>query len=228
VRSLVTILRRDWPLLIIELAVLIAGITISFAVEEWRSERQEARAERRVWQAVHDNLAADTLALTRRIGQVRSMMQSYERLMRGVEDSLDVDMDRLLTYVSFRPTDHALEEIRQGSGSRLRNRPLVGELASLYTRDYDLAREWDNITRGFVLDRMFPYLDTHGPYVPIKTSAGVIVGLAPVYRALAPRSEFRNLVKTHFAFKEAQLTVYGRALVSARALMKKTLAPTPP
>jgi hypothetical protein len=213
--------REEWPRLLLEVVVLVIGISISFALEEWREERQAGRDERRVWRAVHEDLAADSLFLSRRIGQIRTMLASYERLLRNQPDSLDVDMDRLVSYVAFRPADGTYEEVRQGSGSRLRNRELVGRLASLHTRDYDLVREWDAITRDFVLERMFPYLDLEGPHVPTTAEGSTIVGLSSVYRALASRDAFRNLVRTHHGFKQAQLVVYERALVATRDLMKR-------
>ncbi|HYD53121.1 MAG TPA: hypothetical protein VEA99_10850 [Gemmatimonadaceae bacterium] len=220
-RARLTALRQEWPRFLLEVVVLVLGISVSFVLEERRQEQQERRAERQLWRAAYDNLAADSLFLTRRIGQLEMMLRSYERLLAGRTDSIDVDMDRLVSYVAFRPTDHAFEEIRQGSGSRLRNRALVARLASLYARDYDLVREWDGIARDFVLSRMYPYLDLEGPYVASGVHDGAATGYAPVYRALSGRDDFRNLVRTHLSFKQAQITVYRRALDGARELMTR-------
>lgn len=210
-RSVGEVVRADWPRLLLEVIVLVLGISISFALDEWRTEREAQQAERRVWQAVRDDLAADTLYLTRRLVQLRGMVAGYRRLLAEQPDSVAADMDKLMSYVAFRPTDVALEEIRQGSGTRLRERALVGRLVSLHAREYDLVREWDAINRDFVLGRLYPYLDTNSP-----SSAD----LDATWRALRAQPSFRNLVHTHLTFKDAQLAVYDRALAAARELTK--------
>lgn len=211
-RRLLHVLKRDWPRLLIELAVLIAGITISFALEEWRTVRIERRAESRIWQGVHDNLVADSTNLVARIAYIRAMVAAYDRLIAGKRDSVDHDMDLAISYVGFTPTDHAFTEIREGGASRLRNRTLFGELSRLYNVPYGSIAEWDGITRDFVLQRMIPYIDETAPYAPTSSSAGIATGYAPIHRALASRDQFRNLLRTNRLFKEAQLTVYERGL----------------
>lgn len=50
------VVRTDWPRFVIALVVRITGVTISSTVEEWRSDLEDRRAERRTWEAIHDEL----------------------------------------------------------------------------------------------------------------------------------------------------------------------------
>ena len=213
-QSFAQVLRQDWPRLIIELMVLVAGITISFALDEWRRDMDDRRTERRVWEAIHADLGADSAYLSTRITQLESMVHAYNGLLAGgPADSLDVYMDRAISYVVFPPTQGAYSELRQMAGSRLiNNRSLLADLTNTYNREYVRAAEWDAIGRDFVLDRMIPYLDETAPYVEGVSGGETALGLAAVYRSLEKRDQFRNLIRTNRLFKEAQLSVYRAAL----------------
>lgn len=217
--QLLTVLRRDWPRLLIELVVLVAGITISFALEEWRVRRELHESERRVWRTVRENLVADTLDLTRRIGFIESMIGAYGRLERGARDSLDHDMDLAISYVGFMPTDHGYLEIRERGASRILSRELLARLSSLHNGRYANTREWDTITRDFILQRMIPYVDMNSPAVPTGSNGGIATGFGRVYDAVGARDQFRNLMRTNRLFKDAQLMTYRMALSGAREMI---------
>ena len=217
------VLRTDWPRLMIELVVLVAGISISFALEEWRTERENRRTERRALEAIRDNLVADTLQLASASQRITRMLRAYDGLIAGgPADSLDTYMDLAISYVAFGRTDAALQELRQTGTSRLlRNRALLNDLLDMYSREYMRAAEWDNINRNFILERMIPYLDANSPYVASRSGGEVTLGMAEMYRSVRARDHFRNLVKTNQTFKEAQRSVYGEARTRARDILRR-------
>ncbi len=47
------VIRSEWPQLVIEVLVVVAGITISFALNEWRNGREDRRSEPRTWEAIY-------------------------------------------------------------------------------------------------------------------------------------------------------------------------------
>ena len=212
--------------MVIELVVLVAGITISFAVDEWRRDREDRRAERRTWEAIHVDLGADSAYLAAQVQRLGTMVRSYDGLLAGgPPDSLDAYMDRAISYIVFTPTQSAYRELQQLAGSRLiRNRSLLADLTNAYNREYVRATEWDAITRDFVLGRMIPYLDDNAPYAEGTGGGEVALGLGTVYRSVGSRDRFRNLVRTHRLFKEAQRTVYAAALARATALRGRVAA----
>lgn len=231
-RRFLQVVHDDWPRLILELVILVIGISASFALEDWRQDRENRRVERQSWAAVRDDLAADTLYLALRVGQLRAFLRADDALLTGpAPDSVDAYMDRAISYVAFRRTDHAFQELRQTSNARaLRHRALFNALSTMYARDYELVAEWDDINRDFVLRRMIPYLDTQGPraYAAVRGGRSVI-GLRGTWAALGARPAFRNLLATERLFVEAHLSTYEAALVRARTLMarveREALAP---
>lgn len=227
-RRLVEFLRESWPRLSFELMVLVVGITLSLAVNEWRTGLENRGTERRSLMALRDNLASDTTMLGLQSRRLERMIRVYSLLLspdsaaRLPDDSIDVYMDLAMTYVTFPRNDVAYEEMRQTGQSRfIRDKELLNRTIDLYTRAYYQAAEWDGINRGFILDRMIPYLDDHGPYVEGASQAGVMDGLAPIYHALKGQDRFRNLLRTNRLYKEAQLSVYALTRARVDSLVTK-------
>lgn len=223
-RRLLQVLHDDWPRLCIELVVLVLGITASFALDQWRREREDRQLERRALEAMRENLVADTAALARWQDRLSRMTRAYGELLGGTApaDSIDTYMDLGISYVVFVRTDNAWQELAATGNSRLlRNRALLNEVIDMYGREYARAVEWDNINRQLVLDRMIPYVDDHAPYNPSRTGGEVTVGLASAYRELMRSDRFRNLLATNRDFKTAQRTVYGAARQRAATLLGK-------
>ena len=227
-RRFVTTVREDWPRLVLELLVVVLGISASFALEEWRGNRENRRVERRAWAGVAANLATDTLYLSRRAAQLEMMIGAYDALIAGraPADSIESYMDLAISYVNFVRTDFAYEELRQSSSARqVRNGALLERMSRMYTAEYALAAEWESINRDFVVDRMIPYLEAEAPAPYVTTSqATVAVGLARAHAALAGAPRFRNLLATNRFFKDAQRTVYRLTLARARQLHAEALA----
>ncbi|MES2176651.1 MAG: hypothetical protein V4550_02205 [Gemmatimonadota bacterium] len=219
-------IRTDWPRLIIELFVVVAGISISFALDEWRRDREDRREERRHWTAIGENLTADSAYLAKRCVQLERIVSAYNGLLSGgPPDSLDSYMDQAISYAVFTPTQTAYHELEQLAGSRLiRNRALLSELTSLYNREYIRTAEWDGINRNFILDRFIPYLDETAPFVEGTGGAEQATGMSAVYRSVQKRDQFRNLVRTNKIFKDAQLSVYRAALKRAVAIRQQIRA----
>ena len=214
-RKLLDYLRDAWPRLALELLVLVIGFSLSLMIDRWLTDRENRRTERRTLEHIRENLASDTAVIANRSARLRQMIHAYDELLKpGAADSLpadsiDVFMDLAISYIAFARTDNAYEEMRQtGASAHIRDKPLLNEIINLYNREYFRAQEWDGIDRGFVLDRMVPYLDDNAPYVPTRSKDGVLIGTAPIFRALAPDDRFRNLLRTNRLFKEAHLGVY--------------------
>jgi hypothetical protein len=223
-RRFLTIVRDDWPRLVLELLVLVVGISASFALEEWRGDQENARVERRAWEAVREELAADTLALTRQIARLRQMARAGEQLLAGPpRDSVDVYVDLAISYTGFTPTDNAYVELRNTSAQRqLRQRALFSELSALHNREYERAAQWDRINSGIVLQRVLPYLEEHAPaaYADAARARGTeTVGLDQTWEALRGDRVFRNLLATQKNFRDAHTQVYDLALTQARTVL---------
>jgi hypothetical protein len=220
--SLLATVREEWPRLVLELVVLVVGISASFALEEWRGDQENARIERRAWEGVRDELAADTLSLARQIERVQRMARADSALLAGPPpDSVDTYLDQAISYTGFTPTANAYAELRATSAQRqLRRRALFGALAALQLREYERVGQWDAINRQIVLDRVVPYLDEHAPASYAASTGGLETrGLGDTWAALRNDRVLRNLLATQRNFRDAQAQVYGLALARARAVL---------
>lgn len=205
------------PRLALELLVVVLGITISFWFQDWRQQRDDRQQEARLLQGIVEELRADRTDLRRRLEMVDGSLAAVQRLQRDGEtmsaEELDRAMDQTLSYIAFAPSRASYVELQQMAGSRLvRDKRLLHQVITLYERAYPMAVEWDGINRQFVLDRMFPYIDRHGPSFVSTSAAGYATGYHQAYRAIAGETEFRNLLRSALLFKEGQRATYAALL----------------
>lgn len=231
-RRFLDLIRDDWPRLLLELVILVVGISASFALEDLRQRREDAATEDRAWATVAENLAADTAQLAGRLAQLRAQVAACDRLLAGgvPADSAGALLDRAMIYVTFVPTDYGYDELRRTSSAReLRARALLGDLARLHGRAYPAVAEWDAINRRFLLDRFYPYLEAAAPAPYLDPDAATALrggraaagaarglGLGATHAALAADARFRNFLVSDRFFKGGQVQAYERALDEAR------------
>jgi hypothetical protein len=209
--------------LLLQLAVVVAGVTISLGLDAWRDHRGDLAEAAQLRERLRADLVLDLedLALsTERTGQ---MATAYARLLAPdaaalPDDSLDRYVDLAVSYTLFPPNDEAYEGMRQTGTSALLDPDLRAEVIRLYTRTYARATEWDDINRRFVLERMIPYLEANAPESPAMADGTTWIGLSTAYRALQDDVHFRNLLRTNLLFKTAQRTVYDSTAAAARRL----------
>lgn len=216
--------REDAPRLILDLLIVIFGVSISFAVQDWRSGQNDRAEERRVLDNFASELRADSEELERICKRVEAGIESLRMVATSKGDEAirahDTAMDNALGYTVFSPSASTYAEIQQTGASRfIRDKSLLRDLISLYERGYRTVEEWDQISRKFVLDRMFPFVDEHGPAFEVKTEGSVAVGYGAAFRALKSDTRFRNLLRSAILFKQSQLAVYQ----GARAQLAKLL-----
>ena len=209
-------IRANWPKILVQMLVLVSGITISFLLNEWRTSVNNKQIEIRTLEALRENLVADSSLIDLRLTQIGMMSSAYQQLLNPTvglalpDDSLDMAMDLLNTYTGFSRKDMAYEELQQTGNSRLiQNKELLSRVIDLYHSSYDNLEEWEEINRRFILDRMLPFLDMEAPFAGGSTAYGNMQGMRPVYSALVEDDRFMNLVKTNLLFKKAQHTIFG-------------------
>lgn len=219
--------RKDWPKIFIQVFVLVSGITISFLLNEWRTEANNREIEFRTLDALRDNLLSDSASISITIDRIQLMISAYEQLLQPdvaralPDDSLDRAMDLLNTYTGFTRKDMAYEELRQTGNSRLiENKALLSGIIDLYHSAYDRAKEWEDINRKFILERMLPFVDAESPFAGGSSKRGTMVGTRPAYEELVNDDRFLNLMKTNLLFKNAQQSVYVQTLGEVTAVIE--------
>jgi len=214
-KSLRSTLRRDWTLLVFELAIVVLGISISFGLQDWRQGRKDAAEEQRLLgsfaaeiQQDREVLVQSTERLEQSLEALRGALHSEKRKELGAED-LDQVMDMALGYINFTPSVATYFELRQTGGSGLiRDKDVLRRLITLYERFYPQALEWDDINRNYVLETMFPFVDQNGPSFDTQGEGAFAHGYHAAFEALEQDPKFRNLLRSNIMFKEGQRVVY--------------------
>ena len=214
---------------VLQLTVVVLGVTISLGLDEWRAARGEDRAASALRGQLAADLRADLRALEVSMERTESMARAYRRLLAPEsaslpDDSLDRYVDLAVSYNLFPPHDEAYEAMRQTGASRLLDPDLRSAVIGHYSRTQGRAREWDDINRQFILDRMIPYVEANAPELggeSVQGEAGTTAwaGLASAFRSLDEEAHFRNLLRTNLLFKEAQLSVYRATEEATRELL---------
>ena len=225
--------RLDWLRLFLEFVIVVAGISLSFWVQDLREQRVKRAEEARFLAGFRTELREDLkvieeriVVLKRAVTGLRTVMDDEKRADLTVAE-LDWVMDAALTYSGFPGSLATYSELRQSGGSQLmRDKDLLGEVIHLYERDYAQAREWDSINRSFVLERMFPYIENFGPRVHGVMDGAFASGYHAVFVALEKETRFQNLLWTNATFKEGQAFVY-KDLASKIERVIESLGPWP-
>lgn len=205
----------DWLRLFLEFVIVVAGISLSFWLQDLRQLQGDRAEERRYLEGLKRDLAMDEVALSKTAEMFGRMVESIDALLdpesraeMSIEE-IDVAMDALLTYAGFSSVQATYKELQQSGGSKLiQDKELLAEVISLYDRMYSNAEEWEQINRSYVLDQMFPYLAEFGPVIEEESTGTFVGGLNVAFTALQSEAHFQNLIRMNRTFKSAQKTVF--------------------
>jgi hypothetical protein len=214
--------REEWPKLALEFVVLVVGVTLSFAVDQWRRDREDRAYERRALGLIREGLVDDSVRASRMVGSIRAFRRAHEALLspNPRPDSIDLWMDQQESYAMMVRSDWAYQELRLGGNTRvLRDNRVFAAVTQAYGGEYRILEEWDEVNRRMVLDRIIPYIDENSPFTPVTTDGGAVVGLAKAYETLRTQDRFRNLQRTALGYREIQIGAAERVIARIRRLL---------
>lgn len=218
------VVARDWPRFLIELVIVVSGISISFAFQDWREATRARSEEHRLLRTIESDLQVDQRYLKTYLEMLERGHEQLGSLLtkNGLEGKeLDVAMDQAISYADFKPMTVGWKELEQtGASGLIRDKLILGELIILHGQCYAACAEWGRINRDFVLQRMIPYIDEHGPFVEASFESGVTGGMGVIHQALFEQVQFRNLIRTNRLFRQGQQAVYGVAVEKLEAIQK--------
>lgn len=223
--------RRYLRYLALELGIVVLGVSISLLLNEWRQQRADRAEEVRILESFATDLRVDLEDLQRRMevlqdaGELMQKVRTPSSLAELDEAQRDQAMDAALGYIAFRPTRATYLEMQQtGDSSLIRDKELLHALIGLYERGYPAAREWDDINRNFVLERMFPFVDEYGPAFASDVRGAFARDYHKVLDALQTDDRFRNLLRSSAMFKEGQRIVYGQVVEALERILERVQA----
>jgi hypothetical protein len=143
-RRVSTLLKEMWPAYLIEMLVIILGISITLALEEWRDLRKENQLENIYLKNLLADVDADLHSLkdvsasTRKIVSTGNELLEYTRNMRGKEMSYPLVEDgvkAILGRPKFFSSDATFSDLKSsGNLHLLKDIPLKNMLFAYYSQ----------------------------------------------------------------------------------------------
>lgn len=198
---------------------------ISFLLNEWRTNLNNRHTEKEVLTSLKDNLAQDTtmILIQKKIAkygiEAADKLLYYEDLS-DLEDSLDFYLDVTLSYTMLPIADVAYEELKQANVMQhIKNKELLNSIVRQHTFYYPMVKEWNDIDKNFILNRMLPYVDENFPNVDMYYYSQMLPDRKRELHQLLQEDEFKNLVRSNKVFKSAISQILDANLNNVRALL---------
>jgi hypothetical protein len=206
-----------------EILVIFIGISMSFFFDEWRENRSNDETIQKHLTALKTNLVQDTLKLNFMIDFGRRSVRSIHKLTyfkqeSEITDSLDFHIDNAASYLAFKPTLMAYEEIRQTAHTHLiKNDSLKTLFLSYYTSILPNCTEWCKVDETHTMTQVIPEMSI---YFPVVADSRNVVSPSEKAKALRGR-KLRNLLLANAVYKEATVQTLSYTKKVTTNLLKK-------
>ena len=194
-----------------EFIIIIAGITVSFFLNEWRETKKIDQKKISLLQEISHDLVRDSTLLSFSVDLYENLLASHDSLLtkRKAElnaDSLDIYVDHIVSYFPFKETQNTYMKISSDPNLVInKGDTLIERFLLIHNQLYNMSHEWTYIEKDFVLNQLIPYMDQHAPFLypppPNKSFKG------EVFNTLRKDDPFMNLLKSGRSYKSVILQV---------------------
>jgi len=195
----------------IEFLIIIAGIMVSFLLNEWREDRSLEEKKITLLKEIQTDLKKDSAVLTYSMGFYKKMLQSHDSLLlnrnkKFNEDSLDIYLDYVCSYYPFQPAEKTYLKIHNNNNLVIEKEDsLFEDFLNLHNFLYANYKEWSFIEKNFVLNKMLPYLDENASFHYPPPENKLFDG--EVFYELKDQSTFMNYIKSGRLYKFAMIGI---------------------
>jgi len=209
---------------LVEIMIIIIGITLSFAVNEWKEGNANKTDYYEHLVSLQQDLQIDSLQIANDYQSYRNINQGTYTILRSDEkyrkDSLlefALAVDALSNYVNFLPNNNTFQMLRSTGGFRVfGNKELVKEITQLYQFDFAFIDMMGEEVQTERRNNLEPYLlksivmEDKETFPQIKTDIS----------ALANDPLFRNLCYTYRGSTWSLMNAHRRAMKQLRKVSK--------
>lgn len=199
-----------------EFLIIIAGISVSFLLNEWREGKKMEEKKVSLLQEISNDLANDSLQLSFSVKYYGLMLNAHDSLLNNLDksfhsDSLDMYLDFVSSYFPFQETKSTFLKITNDPELVISQEDTLLEyFLAIHNQLYPHIHEWVSVDKGFVLQQVLPYMDLHAPFYYPPPENKSFQG--KVFYDLKEENAFLNLLKSGRTFKSAIAQVYSSAL----------------
>ena len=201
---------------IIEIIIIIIGISLSFALNDWDKNKSERKEYKNYLVSLKQDIKVDSI-------QMENDIRSYSKISKGIDlilryadketnDSLIYlaeAIDRLVANVEFLPNNNTFEVLKStGDFKVFKNDELVKQVVLLYQYDYayiemmlnSVIHNRNNIINPYLIDNI--YFSDQVTFPKIKTDVNKLVN----------DSRFWNICYSYQGSCEHSISAYRRTL----------------
>lgn len=218
---------RNLRYFLAELFILIIGITVSFALNEYWQQKREEKQEVVLLKSFKNNLVSDSTLLSLGVDFMESQTEAAQKLIllspnAGYTDSLALNVVTLLSYIPFDPQDITYEEMKSlGNSQIIQNDSLSKQLIGLYESVYEAITEWSSIDSEHVKGKLIPYTIDHFPFAPNMNYSVLTDKKKKQLVASVQADEFKYLVQWGFIYKASSIATFDNGLQTIRSIIKQ-------
>lgn len=204
-----------------ELLILVVGISASFALNEWRIERQESRQEVELLESFKANLAIDSLTLFSGSKQLKSQVENAQKVLLSDGntplDSIFIPVISLLNYVPFNSNDITYQQMRgTGTVSLIKNDSLAARIIGLYENDFEILTTWTQIDAEHVRGRLIPHVEENFPFTVGLQYSQASRAIQREFISQVQQDEFKHLVQFGLSYKSSTRAYFEAVLKDIR------------
>lgn len=210
-----------------ELLILIIGITVSFALNEYWQKKREQKQEVALLRSFKNNLVSDSTLLSVGSDLIENQIKSAEKLIlldpkATFSDSLAFNVMTLLSYIPFDPQDITYEEMKSlGTTHIIQNDSLSKQLIGLYESIYEVVGEWAVIDSEHVKGKLIPYTIDHFPFAPNFNFSTLSSNKKKELVASIQSDEFKYLVQWGLLYKTSTKGAFQLGLDGIRSIVEQ-------
>lgn len=194
-----------------EFLIIIAGVTVSFFLNEWRESNKMEEKKISLLHEISHDLVSDTILLSFSVDLYKNLLSSHDSLLKQrnedlSSDSLDIYVDQVASYFPFKETQNTYLKITSDPNLVINKEDtLIERFLLIHNQLYNMSHEWTSIEKDFVLNQLIPYMDMHAPFLYPPPHNKSFQG--EVFNKLKEKDVFMNLLKTGRSYKSAILQV---------------------
>lgn len=161
------IIRDRWTYFLLEILIIIIGITLSLGINNWQQERQKARLEKQYLMNIREELQSDLEELRGDQEARETELALFQQVLSSVQNGritagppvVVEAITYLLTTFFFLPNDAHFETLKStGQLNIIRNRELLTDLQDLYKTRYRVIEENNEDVSQFKDEVVTPHL----------------------------------------------------------------------
>jgi hypothetical protein len=210
-----------------EFVTIVTAVLLSFTINAWQLEREDRMVELNLLRQIKSNIELDTAVLHRNIRISKMIIEEYDKVLAIDDladirpDSINSQLDLVITYTKFKSVDIGFQEMQQtGTSYLIQNKEVLKQVIKLYTFWYGYVEEWNQIDSDHILHRMIPHMDENFPYSEWNAYDKLLENNPNgLFRCLQDNT-FRNLLRTNREFKRSVLMFYETNLEQAAATLQ--------